>query len=147
AILLQLEIPLECNLAACRMGRRVILNPAPAAKLPVELLDGLFAITPNEREAEMLTGISAESGDGCRRAAAFLLDRGVERVVITLGERGCYWHDGEREGCVAAPSVEVVDTVAAGDAFNGALAYFGAIGKEWEEALRLATAVASLSVT
>ena len=146
-VLLQLEIPMECNLAAAKMSRRVFVNPAPAATLPDALLNGLFAITPNEHEAEAITGISTANDQGCRDAAQYLLDKGIERVVLTLGERGCYWRTRDSEGRIPAHRVTAVDTVGAGDAFNGGLAYFFAQGEPWDRAIELATIVAALSVT
>ena len=145
-VLVQLEIPVECVEAAAEFGR-LFLNPAPARALPDSLLAKTFAITPNESETELVSGIRPSSPETCRSAARILLDRGVRNVVITLGENGCYWTDGTSELTLEAPKVKAVDTVAAGDAFNGALAWFIAEGREWKEALNLANHAAALSVT
>lgn len=146
-VLLQLEIPLACNLAAASMARHVFLNPAPADQLSDALLQQLYAVTPNEHEAEQLTGIPTSTNAGCRDAASWLLDHGVQRVVITLGHRGCYWRDPDGEGRIDGYRVSAVDTVGAGDAFSGAFVYFWSQGIAWDECLRRANGVAALSVT
>jgi ribokinase len=146
AFLAQLEIPLD---AASEIGhsQRAYLNPAPAAPLPDSLLAQLFAITPNETETEVLTGIRPDDLDSCRVAAKVLLDKGSKNVVITLGENGCFWTSGLQELLVPSPKVKAVDTVAAGDCFTGALVYFLSEGRDWENALHLAAHAAALSVT
>lgn len=144
--LAQLEVPLPPVEAASR-AKRFILNPAPARPLPDSLLAGCFALTPNESELRALTGIEATDEDACRAAAHRLLDRGVQNVVATLGDRGCYWASAEGERHFPAPPVAAVDTTAAGDAFNGALALFVAEGRDLANALALANCVGALSVT
>ena len=145
-VLAQLEIPMNC-VEACSSAERFILNPAPARQLPRDLLSRCYAITPNETEAEMLTGIYPRSGDDCLRAATALLESGVQHVVITLGERGCFWASADGSMHLEAPSVEVVDTTAAGDAFNGALAMCLASGKSMQASLQVANWVGALSTT
>lgn len=144
--LTQLEVPIEAIMAAAPFGN-LILNPAPARVLPDELLRGLFAITPNETETEALTGIAPRDGEACHAASAKLHNAGVCHVVITLGARGC-WYSGP-QGAFHSPAfgVECVDTTAAGDAFNGALALALDEGLSWEGALRFANATGALATT
>lgn len=150
-ILLQLEIPLEVNRyvlqQAKKLGKAVILNPAPAQELDSEILESVTVLTPNESEAELLTGIATDTMDGVKAAAAALRERGIDNVVITLGDKGALMVTPEHEEVVPSWSVEAVDTTAAGDAFNGALAVGLAQGKPWQEAVRFANAVGALAVT
>ncbi len=143
-VLAQLEIPLDA-VAAASQASRFILNPAPAAKIPDAILSRCFAITPNQSEAEALTGVHPDDEESCAKAAAVLLAQGVENVVITLGAQGCFWSDGRSQTLVPALAVIPVDTTAAGDAFNGALATFLASGHPWIESLTLANLVAGMS--
>jgi len=149
-VLTQLEIPLptvEALAARRRPGSTFILNPAPAQPLPSSLLAHVTFITPNETEAELLTGIAPVDPNACFAAACRLFDQGVENVVITLGAAGCF-HATPAGGCVYPTlSVRPVDTTAAGDAFNGALAHFLAGGAEVERALLLANCVGALATT
>ena len=146
-VLLQLEVPLETVAHAVRRGREagaaVVLNPAPAQALPATLLADLDIITPNETEAQALTG----TGDP-EEAARRLRAQGVKAVVITLGAKGCYWEDPSGSGYVPAPPVErVVDTTGAGDSFNGALAVALGEGKSLPDACRFACKAAAIQVT
>ncbi|ULQ54833.1 ribokinase [Flavihumibacter fluvii] len=150
-ILLQLEIPLDTVIFAAELGARlqkkVILNPAPAQPLPDELLQHLFLITPNETEAEILTGIKIHDQPSAAKAASVLLSKGVKQVVITLGPKGAFYKSDQFELMVEAPKVNAVDTTAAGDVFNGALAVEISNGKDWKSAISFACKAASLSVT
>ena len=150
-VLLQLETPLASVLAAARMARevgaRVILNPAPAMPLPLALLRNVSVLTPNESEAESLTGVRVSCDATAARAARRLHDRGVETVIITLGSRGAYVSSGSTNERVAGYRVKAVDTTAAGDVFNGALAVALAEGLALREAVRFANAAAARSVT
>ena len=124
-ILMQLEVPMEtvCFVAdiAWQKGKKVILNPAPAHPLPADLLHHLYLITPNETEAEMITGVKITDDISAVEAARVLSGMGVQHVIITLGSKGALiCSDGEAE-IVPALKVEAVDTTAAGDVFNGAL--------------------------
>lgn len=152
AVVLQLESPMETVQAAAAVaaqaGVRVILNPAPARPLPSALLQNIHFLTPNETEAELLTGIPVPDEDGAARAAARLLESGVrEAVVITMGRRGAFWATRDRQGFVPGFSVQAVDTTAAGDTFNGTLAVALAEGQDFSAAVRFACAAAALSVT
>ena len=130
-----------------RHGKPLILNPAPARDLDDVLLDGLYAITPNETEAERLTGIAVADAQGATQAAHALRERGVRHVVVTLGARGAYYLGEEGETYIPAPQVEAVDTTAAGDVFNGALAVALGEGRGWAEAVAFANRAAAVSVT
>jgi ribokinase len=150
-VLLQLEIPMATVLYAAKnahsLGRKVILNPAPAQALPNELFDYLFLITPNETEASLLTGISVVGIDSAKKGAACLLDKGVKNVIITLGAQGALLKNNELEVLVKAPVVNAVDTTAAGDTFNGVLAGEITRGIGWESAIQTACKAAAISVT
>ncbi|RYU93781.1 ribokinase [Emticicia agri] len=150
-VLLQLEIPVSSVVFAATQGlkteSKVILNPAPAQELPDEIYPNLYLITPNETEAQLLTGIEVKDDESAREAADMLLDKGVRNVIITLGARGAYFHNDYQSFFVDAPQVEAVDTTAAGDIFNGTLAVALAQKKDWRSAIELACKVASLSVT
>ena len=147
ALLPQLETPLETVLWAARTahakGVHVILNPAPAAKLPRELYACLDWITPNETEAELLTGVKVADLASAQAAERVLKRRGVAHVAITLGAKGCY-AAGRIHPCV---KVKAVDTVAAGDTFNGAFVVALAEGKSVDEAIAFAQAAAARAVT
>lgn len=144
--LAQLEIQLETVLAAAE-APMFVLNPAPACELPDALLAKCHTITPNETETESLTGVNPTDDESCRAASCLLLDKGVKNVVITLGERGSYWANPAGGRHFAPPAVRAVDTTAAGDAFSGALAWFLAEGREFENAIALANCVGALSTT
>lgn len=150
-ILMQLEIPLETVSYAANIahgaGKKVILNPAPARGLPDDLLQKLYIITPNETEAELLTGIKVSDMTTAEKAAKILHDKGVKIVIITLGSKGAFYFSGDGFKIVPAPKVEAIDTTAAGDVFNGALAVAISEGLELEKAVELANKAASISVT
>lgn len=150
-LLMQLETPLETIRyaadVAVNLGVPVILNPAPACELPSDLYDCLEVITPNESEAELLTNIKVTDEASAEAAARVLCDKGVLNVVITMGAKGAYVFDGEDGVMVPAFKVEAVDTTAAGDVFNGALAVALTEELELEEAVRFASKAASISVT
>jgi ribokinase len=150
-VLVQLESPLATVEAAVRkageMGVPVVLNPAPARDLADELLRLVTVLTPNEHEAAALAGIPVADEAGARRAAARLKARGAAGVVVTLGERGVFASSPGFEGFVPAFKVDPVDTTAAGDVFNGALAVALAEKLPLAEALRFAQAAAAISVT
>ncbi len=151
ALLMQLESPLDSVLAAAQIAQqhqtKVILNPAPATKLSDELLSLIDMITPNETEAEILTGVHIESDEDAAQAAAVLHDKGIPSVLITLGSRGVWLSE---EGCgqrIAGFKVDAVDTIAAGDTFNGALITALLEGMAMPQAVRFAHAAAAIAVT
>jgi ribokinase len=150
-LIMQLETPLESVQAAAELaakaGVQVILNPAPARAVPNELLRKVSIITPNETEAELLTGIKVDSDQSAAKAADKLLARGVKTVIITLGSRGAFVAGEGIKKLVPGFKVKAVDTTAAGDTFNGALAVALVEGKTLENAVRFANAAAALSVT
>jgi len=152
-VLLQLEIPLETVAAAIRIaakhGVQVILNPAPAQKIETELYGKISLLTPNEVEAEMLTGINIHqlADERLDQAAERMLATGAARVIITLGRKGVYYRDHDKQLRLRAYEVHAVDTTGAGDVFNGALAAFYTHEYPMEQALSLASAAAAISVT
>lgn len=150
-VLMQLETPIETIEAAADLaaknGVQVILNPAPAQSLSDALLKQISILTPNETEAEMLTGIGVQNEADAARAAQALVDKGVTSVIITLGAAGAFVHSEAFAGMVPGFKVNPVDTTAAGDTFNGTLAVALAEGKTLTEAVTFAHAAAALSVT
>ena len=125
----------------------MILNPAPARELPDSLLTLVDVITPNETEAEKLTGISVSDETGATKAAQVLHDKGIEQVLITLGSRGV-WLSVNGEGRrLPGFKVNAVDTIAAGDTFNGAYVTALLEGKPADDAVRFAHAAAAIAVT
>jgi ribokinase len=150
-LLLQLEIPLETVIAAAKLakgkGVHVILDPAPAQVLPTEIYSLLDFITPNETEAELLVGFQIKSNDDVTRAAVLLQQRGAQNVIVKMGGRGALALIGDKAKFYEPFRVNAVDTVAAGDAFNGALAAALSDGKSIEEAVGWGMAAGALSVT
>jgi len=151
ALLMQLESPVESVLAAAKIAHEnhtsVVLNPAPARVLSDELLALVDIITPNETEAEKLTGIRVENDDDAARAALALHEKGIGTVIITLGSRGV-WASVNGEGRrVPGFKVKAIDTIAAGDTFNGALVTALLEGKAMDDAIRFAHAAAAIAVT
>lgn len=149
ALVMQLETPLETITSAAQTahahGVPVILNPAPAAKLPAKLLKLIDWITPNETEASKLTGVEVVDTASAAKAAAALKRRGVGHVLITMGAKGVYCGDCGR--LFAPPKVKAVDTVAAGDTFNGAFAVGLVEGMAVADAIAFAQRAAAVSVT
>lgn len=152
-LLMQLESPLESVFAAAKIAHqcntRVVLNPAPACTLPDELFPFVSIITPNETEAEKLTGVPIYNDADAAKASAILHDKGVEVVIITLGHRGV-WLSQMSKGIgqiLQAFKVDAVDTIAAGDTFNGALVTALLENKPLDEAVRFANAAAAIAVT
>jgi ribokinase len=147
-VLLQLEIPFDTVETAVQIaagyGVPIILNPAPAQDLPDELLAKVSILTPNEVEAEMLTGFTESRRE---QAALKVLATGTERVIITLGKRGVFYADKPTQFHRPAYPVSAVDTTGAGDVFNGALAAFYSAEFTIEETLKYASAAAAISVT
>ena len=150
-LVMQLESPLETVKAAAKLaqehGVTVILNPAPAQQLPDDLLKNISILTPNESEAELLSGIFVKDEKTAELAANALRARGVEIVIITMGASGVYIASDELSGVQYGFKVNPVDTTAAGDVFNGALAVGLAQGQSLKDAVQFAQAAAALSVT
>lgn len=146
----QLEIPLETTLEAFRIARsarvRTILNPAPAAPLPDELVQLTDICVPNETEIESLTGLPVQSAIQAETAARKLLAQGVGVVIVTLGERGALVVERDTAEQLSPIKVEAVDPTGAGDAFIGSLAVFLSEGLGLHAAVRRANAIAALSV-
>ncbi len=149
-LLVQLETPMDAVEQAVALAAKnnikVILNPAPAATLTNTMLEKLFCITPNESELEALTGKEVRNVKNAVDAAGVLLQRGVQKVVVTMGESGALICNSDGAHHEKADSVQVVDTTGAGDTFNGVFTATLAAGKSLRNALRLAVAAASLSV-
>ncbi|MCW3089520.1 MAG: ribokinase [Ferruginibacter sp.] len=150
-ILMQLEIPLQTVQFvvqyASSKGVKVILNPAPATLLSSELLRGIDIITPNKTEASMISGIEVTDMETAKGAASAIHQMGVKNVVITMGPLGAMVLENGQFYIVPARLVETVDTTAAGDVFNGALAVFLSEGKELVEAVGFSCEAAAISVT
>lgn len=150
-VLLQLEIPIQTVehviKVASEKGAKVVLNPAPVAILSPELLSGLYLLTPNETEASMLTGVEVTDEASAFQAAKKLMAQGVEHVMVTLGSKGALVVTKESKELIAAPAVKAVDTTAAGDCFNGAVAVWLANGLGLSAAAEMACRAASISVT
>ncbi len=152
-LLLQLEVPMAANIAAAKLVRSsggiVILDPAPAPAngVPDELMQLVGVVTPNEVECEALTGIRPLTVDDARRAATQLKRYATLRAVIKMGPLGAYWSDADGDGHVPRFAVNAIDTVGAGDCFNGGLAVALAEGKGLGEAVRFASACGAISTT
>jgi ribokinase len=150
-VLLQLEVPAEAVGAAVALAAKkrvpVILNPAPARRLERALLERVSILTPNEHEAALLAGVPVDGETSAARAAGLLRGRGVETVIITLGARGAFVAGPGFTGLVPGFKVKAVDTTAAGDIFNGALAVAIGEGKALPDAVRFGHAAAAVSVT
>ena len=150
-LMLQLEVSMEASLASARAassaGKTVILDPGPIRRVPDELLELSSVITPNETEAEALVGFAVDGPDAAARAAEALLARGVGAAIVKLGSQGAYFASRDMAGFQPAFPITAVDTVAAGDAFNGALAVCLAEGMALPDAVRVACAAGALAVT
>jgi ribokinase len=150
-ILMQLEVPIEAIESAAEFAFenkvKIILNPAPARPLSNSLLEKISIITPNETEAELLTGITVNNEEDAERAAKVLLEKGIDTVIITLGSRGAFVFNNEYKELVPSYKVKAVDTTAAGDVFNGALTVALSENKNLKDAVLFANAAAALSVT
>lgn len=149
-LLLQLEVNQDANEKVAKLakenGVKVIINTAPYQPISDEFLMGAYLVTPNEVEAEELTGIAVNDLESADRAAKVFLDKGVQNVLITLGSRGVYINTDGKSEIVPAYRVDAIDTTGAGDAFNGGLLTALAEGKSLADASRFANALAALSV-
>lgn len=149
-ILTQLETPLAVieylSSYARTHKKNLIINPAPAANLPIHVYDGLYLITPNESETTLLTGIEVTNEETIKRAADIFRTRGVQNIIITLGSKGAYVDTAGFQGLIKSVKVQAVDTTAAGDVFNGALVVALSEGNDWEKAVEFACKAAAVSV-
>jgi ribokinase len=150
-LLVQLEIPMTTvNYVvqyASNKGVKVILNPAPANTLSHELLESVYILTPNKTEASMISGIEVTDMQSAKKAAQFICSKGAKNVVVTMGALGAVICKSGECSTVNAVKVQPVDTTAAGDVFNGALAVAVSEGKGLEEAVDFACEAAAISVT
>ena len=149
--LTQLEVPkdvtLYCLKTAKENGCLTILNPAPASEITKEFYSNIDYFTPNETEAEFYTGIKITNEKEAKQASDKLINLGIKKVIITLGEKGLFYSDGNEEIYLTANSVKAIDTTGAGDAFNGGLAFGLLKEKPIKECLEFANKVAGLSTT
>ncbi|MCM8529195.1 MAG: ribokinase [Lentisphaeraceae bacterium] len=149
-LLTQLETPIETveklAVLAKKFDKKLIINPAPAQKLSDSILDGLYCITPNETEAEILSGVKVDSLESATEAASQLFGKGIKNVIVTLGSDGALLCNKQGVKHFPAIKVKAVDTTAAGDTFNGVLTAILAAGKELEHAVEKAVKAATLSV-
>ena len=150
-LLTQLETPLEGIEYAVALAKQsktnVILNPAPARELPDSILSCIDVITPNETEAEVLTGVTVADDESAQRAASLLHHKGIEIVMITLGSQGVWLSQNGRGNRIPGFKVDATDTTAAGDTFNGAFVTALIRGESIEDAIIFAHAAAAISVT
>ena len=149
--LTQLEVPknvtLHCLKTAKASGCITILNPAPASEITKEFFSNIDYFTPNETEAEFYTGIKITNEKEAKQAADKLIHLGIKKIIITLGEKGLFYSDGNEEIYLKANSVKAIDTTGAGDAFNGGMAFGLSIKKPIRECLEFANKVAGISTT
>lgn len=149
-VLLQLEVNQDANERiadlAYKNGVKVIVNTAPCSDISDSFLSKVYMVTPNEVEAEELTGIKVKDLASASRAAAVFREKGVKKVLITLGSRGVFISAGGKEEIIPAFQVNAIDTTGAGDAFNGGFLAALTEGKDEWEAARFANALAALSV-
>lgn len=150
-LLTQLEINMSATRQAIEIahakGVMVILNTAPVQPVSDDLLEMVDIVTPNEVEAQQLTGIDIKTLADCRAAAEYFFAKGVKKVLITWGKNGVYANDGKREAHVPIAPVEAVDTTGAGDAFSGGFAVALAEGQDFFQAVVFGSITAALSVT
>ena len=149
--LTQLEIPKDVTLHCLKIAKEnnvlTILNPAPASDLPEEFFNYIDYFTPNETEAEFFTGLKITNENEAKEASKKIINMGVKKVIITLGDKGLLYSDGKDDIYLKATSVKAIDTTGAGDAFNGGLAFGLLKEKTIKETLVLANTVAGVSTT
>ena len=150
-VLVQFEIPLETILSILsfcnKKGVKVIVNPAPAIELSKNILNKIWMITPNETELESLTGISITNEESIIKASKIIIDQGVEHCLVTLGEKGSIWINSKSCIRFKVPKQKAIDSTAAGDVFNGYLAYGITRGFSIRESILISHAAATISVT
>lgn len=150
-LLMQLETPIPAIEKAAKLAKKygvqVVLNPAPAQPLPDSLLSQIDIITPNETEAEILTGVRVTDEQSAVKSAEIFHQKGISCVIITLGAKGVFISRNGENRMIKGFSVQAVDTTAAGDTFNGGFVTALLEGQSFEEAIRFAQAAAAISVT
>ncbi|WP_217557439.1 ribokinase [Vibrio metschnikovii] len=150
-LLMQLETPIDGIIKAAQVAKQaktnVVLNPAPARELPSSLLSCVDVITPNETEAQVLTGITVTDDTSAQQAATVLHQQGIEIVIITLGAKGVWLSENGRGQLIPGFRVSATDTTAAGDTFNGAFVTGLLENMPLESAIKFAHAAAAISVT
>ncbi|EKO3564537.1 ribokinase [Vibrio metschnikovii] len=150
-LLMQLETPIDGIIKAAQVAKQaktnVVLNPAPARELPLSLLSCVDVITPNETEAQVLTGITVTDDASAQQAATVLHQQGIEIVIITLGAKGVWLSENGRGQMIPGFRVSATDTTAAGDTFNGAFVTGLLENMPLESAIKFAHAAAAISVT
>ena len=150
-VLLHLEIPIPISVAAARIARKkgalVVFDLAPAVELPDEAYGTIDYITPNEIESEALVGFYPHDETKAARAAKWFRSKGVGAAIIKLGAKGGYFESDQERGFIPAFAVESIDTVTAGDAFNGGLAVALAEGKSLAQAVEWAAAAGAMATT
>ncbi len=150
-LLVQLEVNPDANWKcidiAHKNGVQVVLNPAPAQEIPDEILAKVDILTPNEVEAAALSGIKVLTPDDAKNAAKVFHSKGVDHIIITLGELGAFVKSGDKSAMIERRMVKAIDTTGAGDAFNGGLVTALAEGRDLFEAAEFANVVGALSVT
>lgn len=150
-LLLQHEINFDAQYKvidiAYKAGVKIVLNPAPAAEIPDDVLKKIDIVTPNETEAYVLTGVEVKNVEDAQNAAKVFLEKGVKNVVITMGALGAFATDGKRCELLPRLNVNAIDTTGAGDAFNGGFVMALSEGRDLFEALRYGNATGALSVT
>lgn len=149
-LLTQLETPITAIIKAVQLAKnnntKVVLNPAPAQELPEELLKNVDIITPNETEAEILTGIAVNNEEDAKKAAEVFHSKGIKTVLITLGARGVFFSDGKNSEIIEGFKVQAIDTTAAGDTFNAGFLVALLEDKNFKDAIKFANAAAAISV-
>ena len=139
------DVTLHCLKTAKESGCITILNPAPASEISKDYYSNIDYFTPNEPEAEFYTGVKISNQRDAKKAADKLINLGIKKIIITLGEKGLFYSDGKEEIYLKASNVKAIDTTGAGDAFNGALAFSLSKEKPIKECLELANKVAGIS--
>ena len=151
--LTQLETPKDVTLYALKEAKSqnciTILNPAPSSEIPDDYFQYIDFFTPNETEASFYFNKPVKNEDDCKVAGNFFLEKGVKNILITLGEKGCYFKNSNEEFLMPASKLNkpVVDTTGAGDAFNGALSVALSQNKTYKQSIEFANLVAGISVT
>ncbi len=151
--LTQLETPKDVTLYALKEAKSqnciTILNPAPSREIPDDYFQYVDFFTPNETEASFYFNKLVKNEDDCKVAGNFFLEKGVKNILITLGEKGCYFKNSDEEFLIPASNLNkpVVDTTGAGDAFNGALSVALSQNKSYKQSIEFANLVAGISVT